>query len=92
MDMEHIEIQLEEAQKLQRFGFMSMQHYQEHKEHVIGGLIMYGDMFVMALGYALKEANVEDSLKIMRYWAQTCEQNAILYKMFIAKEKAEKNG
>lgn len=90
MDLEHIEIQLEEAKMLQRFGFMSMQHYQEHREHVYSGMIMFGDLFVMALGYALKEADVENSVRIMRYWNQSCEQHAILYKMFLAKEKAEK--
>lgn len=90
VDMEYIEIQLEEAKMLQRFGFMSMQHYQEHREYVYSGMIMFGDHFLMALGYALKEASVGDSIKIMRYWNQTCEQQAIMYKMFLAKEKAEK--
>jgi hypothetical protein len=90
MDMEHIEIQLEEAKNIQRAGFMSMQHYREHKDKVIGGFVMFGDLFTMNLGYALNEANTEDSLKILRYWNQKCEQHAIMYKSFLAIEKAEK--
>jgi len=87
--MEVIEISLEEAHKLQRAGFTTLQHYQQHKSAVVHGLIMFGDEFLGALGAALDKAPAADSIKIMRYWHQDCEQNALLYKMYQAKIKAE---
>ena len=89
MDMEVIEISLEEAHKLQRFGFMSMRHYQEYKDDVVNGLMMFGDEFLKALGGALFHARTDDSLRIMRYWRQDCEQNALLWQCYQAKRKAE---
>jgi hypothetical protein len=89
MDLEVIEISLEEAHKLQRFGFMSLQHYQEHRDDIINGMMMFGDKFIKSLGSALFHAETDDALRIMRYWNHACEQNAILYKSYMAKQKAE---
>ena len=89
MDDEEIEKQFAEDVHIQDCGFMNKLHYEEQRAHVIGGLIKYGDMWAMSLGYALNEANVYDSIKVMRYWRPLCEQHAIMYKMFLAKEKAE---
>jgi hypothetical protein len=84
---EELEIRLEEAAKLQRFGFMNLKHYEEHKEHASTGLIKFGDGFEIALGIALQHAQMDDSLKILRYWNHRCEQYAILHKIYLAKEK-----
>lgn len=90
--MEVIEISLEEASKLQRAGFMSLQHYEEYKSCASLGLVMYGDEFQQAIGLALHRSNVDNALKIIRYWNQDCEQHHLLYKMYLAKEKAANQG
>jgi hypothetical protein len=74
---------------VRKAGFMSYPHYVEHRNHVMNGMIRLGSTFTIALGVALSHAELDDSLKIMRYWNQLCEQHAILYKMMVAKEKAE---
>lgn len=89
MDMEEIENSLEETKMLQRFGFMNMQHYKEHKELVCAGLLEFGDLFAQELSTALYRASIDDSLKILRYWNQLCEQHALLYKMYLAKQKSK---
>lgn len=86
--MELIEISLEEAHKLQRAGYMSLQHYQDCKATISQGMLMFGDSFLKSLGQALFHAEVDDSLKILRYWGQVCDQHALLYKMFKAKQDA----
>lgn len=88
MTDEEIENQLEETKNLQRFGFMNMAHYEEHKNHVVKGLIKFGGSFAVNLGKTLFVADKTNSLKILRYWNQECEQHAILYKMYLAKEEA----
>ena len=87
MDLEKIEQELEDDLHIRNSGYLSRSHFEDHRNHVIGGLILFGDLFAMALGYALKEAGLNDSMKIMRYWNNMCEQHAILLKASKAKEE-----
>lgn len=75
--------------KLQLMGFMNLKHCEEYRDHVICGLRMFGDLFSKKLGDALDLADLDDSIKIMRYWSQLCENSALMYRMLLAKEKAE---
>lgn len=86
LDMEQVEIALEEQRILDQAGFMNMDHYIEHKSHVVGGLVTLGSTFSIALGVCLEKADLRNSLKILRYWNHLCEQHAILYKMHLAKD------
>ena len=88
MDEEQVENHLQEDLHIKNSGYLDRKHYESHREHVIAGLCLYGDLFAAALGYALKEADLNDSLKIMRYWNHLCEQHAILYKAAEAKQTA----
>jgi hypothetical protein len=88
LDMEVVEIELEDAHKMQRAGFITLEHYQTFKYNVSNGMLKFGDCFTRPLGEALKHANLDDCLKIMRYWTQLCDQYALLYKMYLAKEAA----
>ncbi len=92
VDMETIEISLEHASKLQRMGFMDIWHYETFKSNAAVGLLKFGDKFLKALGAALMEANMDDSIRILRYWGQECQQHSILYKMYLAKEQANASG
>ena len=92
MDDEAIEISLQNAKKLQQMGFMDVWHYETFKSHAATGLVKFGDPFQKALGEALMNAFLDDSIKILRYWAQECEQHSLLYKMYLAKEKANASG
>lgn len=89
MTDEELEISNAEETHIRNSGYIDKAHYERHRADVIDGLILYGDRFAMRLGYALKEANLYDSIKIMRYWAQTCDQMALMNKMLKAKEAAE---
>lgn len=89
MDLEDIENDLYESKKLQSLGYMDLNHFCEHRHCVIQGLSRFGDCFAAALGMALNKANVDDSIKIIRYWNHLCETNALMYKMYVAKHKTE---
>ena len=88
MDMEQVEKQLEDDVHVKNSGYLNMSHYKRHRKDVIGGLIQFGDHFAMSLGYTLNEANLYDSIKIMRYWNGLCEQHAILQRMSLARLNA----
>jgi hypothetical protein len=90
MDDEEIENKLKDATHLKNSGYMNLQHYEVQKWNVVCGLIKFGNLFAMALGFALFEADLYDSVKIMRYWHQLCEKHALIYKMSQAKEEAER--
>jgi len=89
MDMEKIENDLHELQAVKLLGYMSMDHFEEFKFDATEGLIRFGGSFAEALGRTLAHADHLNARKIMRYWLHECEQHAILYRMFIAKQKAE---
>lgn len=86
---EETENKLEPARKIQAQGFMDLCHFREFQLHASMGMKKYGKNFVESLGLTLSHAGIEDAIKIMRYWPQICEQHALLYKMFLAKEKAK---
>jgi hypothetical protein len=88
MDMEAIENSLEEEKHIIESGFLTRSSYSDFRENVIGGLGLYGNRFLVLLGQALKEADTRDSIKIMRYWNQACEQAAMMYRAWKAKESA----
>lgn len=89
IDMEKIENKMEEAQQLQRAGFMNMQHYIEYKKSVCYGFMKFGGSFLEALGGTLKFADVSNSIKILRYWRAEAEEHSLVYKMYRAKKRAE---
>ena len=74
----------------QQSGFIDLKHFEAFKSDTVFGLLRFGDRFLQALGLALKYAFFNDSRKIIRYWHQECEQHALLYKIYIAKLKGEK--
>lgn len=88
-DMEATENHLEQAKLVQHAGYIDLEHFYDVREKTAAGLLQFGDLFAVSLGRALAVANIDDSLKIMRYWLALCDQHLLLYKMYIAKEKAE---
>lgn len=92
MDLEKVDNDLYEAKRIQQAGWVTMESYIEFKSQAATGLQMFGDVFLQRLGLALDAALTDDALKIMRYWHQACEQHQIIYKMYLAKEKAENDG
>jgi hypothetical protein len=89
VDDEEIENNLAEENHIRNSGFLDRAHYELHKRYVVGGLGVFGDSFAISLGHTLELADLNDSLKIMRYWNHLCEQHALLFKMKEAKEKVE---
>jgi hypothetical protein len=89
LDMEKVEIDIEDQKIIQEAGFMNRQHYDEHKSHVVAGLVKLGSTFSIALGHCLDIADLRNSLKILRYWNHLCEQHALFYKMYLAEEEAK---
>ena len=90
MDMEEIENQIEPRKLLHdALGFVNVEHYHEFKDHATLGLIRFGNVFHRALGQCLELANTKDAIKIINVWQQECEQHAQLYKIYLAKTKAE---
>lgn len=77
--------------EIQNAGYLSMDSFIDLKYHAYMGLRKFGDPFMHSLGTALMSANLKDAKKLMRYWQQECEQYALLYKMYLAKEKAINN-
>lgn len=90
-DMEKIENDIEPLKLVSDAGFMSMDHYNEHKSHVVSGLVNLGSPFDVALGLALDKADLRNSIKILRYWNHICEQYALFYTMHLAVKKKEEN-
>lgn len=84
---EEIESKLEEETIIRAAGYLSKDHYTIYREKVMNGLQLYGDNFEKSLGQTLYWANLNDSLKILRYWEQICSKVYILYQMYLAKEK-----
>lgn len=72
-------------------GYIDFKHFCEAREEAWKGMITFGDLFTIALGSALKEADYNNSKKIMRYWEPLCSKYSILYKMKIARDKALQN-
>lgn len=87
MTDEEQENSLAEENHIKNSGFIDRAHYERHKHEVAHGLMLFGEHFSISLGRALNQANLNDSLKIMRYWNHLCEQHAILFKMKEAKER-----
>jgi len=88
MDMEHVEEVLSKERQIKNAGYISIEHYERFRNEVIDGLLYFADPFGRALGWALNEANLDDSLKILRYWNQLCQQTAIVHRMKAAKDAA----
>ncbi len=85
---EELEKQLEVAKRIHEAGYIDQSHFEEHRDHAMNGLCLYGNSFERALGEALTEATLDDELKILRYWRQSCDRASILWKMKLAQEKA----
>ncbi len=91
MDMEDIEIQLEERQNLKDTLGMDLAVYEDFKFRAINGMLKYGDSFTQALGTSLALADQKNSIKIIRYWYQDCENHAHMFRLFLAQKEATKN-
>jgi len=89
MDLEEIERQLDDEDIVHKAGYLDLSHFYECQHDMSEGMIKFGSDFVRALGRALKIARRDDALKIMRYWNNCAETHATLYKMYLAKLKAE---
>jgi len=88
--MDDIEDYIEELKKfLILMGYNSIDHFIEYKSSVVKGLLQFGGSFASSLGETLHQADLTNSVKILRYWAPECEQHSLLWKMFQAKLKAE---
>lgn len=88
-DMEVIENTLEQTKKIQRMGFETQAHWEEFVKYAISGLILWGDRFMRRLAEALEVAELDDTIKIIQVWRQPCEQANLLYKIKLAREKAQ---
>lgn len=88
MDLEDIENKFADQEYLRSIGFMDEKHFEEYRNQVTQGLLKFGGNFDVALSVALRAADRNNALKILRYWAHLCEQHAILYRMFEAKQKS----
>lgn len=89
MDDEEIENQLQELKTIQKLGYMDESHFYEHRHIVASGMLKYGGGFIRELGNALFRADRHNSIKILRYWQAECDHHALLYKMYLAKERAK---
>lgn len=86
--MEDIDNQLEVHRIVTALGYMDLKHFQEFRAHAAMGLLNFGDLFARSLGEALRVASTEDSIKIIRYWNAMCEHYVLIYRMYLANEKA----
>ena len=87
IDDEEIENSLVDANHIRNSGYLDKAHLERHKRDVMLGLWLFGNRFAVCLGHALDAADLYDSIKIMRYWNNLCEQHALLFRMKQAKEK-----
>lgn len=67
---------------------MDYDRYLEYKEHATQGMLIFGDKFVEALGFALSEADDRNAVKLMRLFRNECSSHEMIYRMHQAKEKA----
>ncbi len=79
---------LQSEQRVKDLGYMDLNHFLEHKFCVVNGLNKFGGSFAQKLGDCLAVADRSNAIKIMRYWSNECEQHALLYKIYLAKEKS----
>lgn len=86
---EEIENQLEERSHILNVLGMDYSAYEEFRLNVTNGLLKFGGSFSQALGTALAVADNNNAAKIIRYWHQDCEHHAHLFRMYVAKLKAE---
>lgn len=74
--------------KTQTLGFNTPEAYEEYRENVKNGFLCFGSPFLKNLGNALHYADLEDSVKIIRTWRSKCEEYSMLYRIFLAKQRA----
>ncbi len=82
---------IERSEFLKHMGFIDGGHFNEYRDAVINGLVTFGSPFEKSLGSALSLADLWSSVRILRYWQQECEHASLLWKMKLAKEKAERS-
>lgn len=75
--------------KTQTLGFNTPEAYEEYKENVKNGFLCFGSPFLKSLGNALVYADLNDSVKIIRTWRSKCEEYSMLYRIFLAKQRAK---
>jgi hypothetical protein len=87
-DMEEIENLVADEEIVRKAGYLSYARFLECQSNMAEGMIKFGSDFVRALGKALKIAQRDDALKIMRYWNNCAETHATLYKMYLARNES----
>ncbi len=88
---EEIENQTDEAKIVHEAGYIDLNHFLEHRYCVAMGLIKFGGSFANALGETLLRSDRDNAMKILRYWNRECEEHGLLYKIFLAKERARES-
>ena len=89
IDMEAIENVVSDERKVMQAGYMCYTSFLNRKFEAVEGLIKFGDPFYRSIGRALQYADLNNALKIMRYWRHECDQHALLYQIQQARLKAE---
>lgn len=77
-----------ELKRIKELGFMNWAHWEEFKKHSYLGLGISEDQFLRNIGMALAFSDFNNSIKLITVFRQECEKYSILYKMYLAKEKA----
>ena len=88
VDMEKIEQEIENEKVALNAGYLTYDRFLEKKLGAAQGLIQFGDAFCRALGETLLIADRDNAIKILRYFHTECNQNALLWEIFQAKQKA----
>src|SRR5690606_18768853 len=86
---EDVEEMMADATRLAAtLGFTSMEHFEEFKYYAGMGLLKFGGSFAQKLGECLAVADLNNSIKLIRLVDGEMYKQAILYKMFEAKQNA----
>jgi hypothetical protein len=88
MDEEELEEYLQKEHKIRDAGFIDREHFNTLREHVVNGMLAFGDEFFQCFAKTLKVASDNDALKLLRYWHHDADKYEFLDKMFLAKKAA----
>ena len=89
MDNEEIENNSYEANLIKNVLHMDVGQFERYKASAARGFIVFGCSFLYHLGHLLLNADIQNSVKIMNVWAKECNEYDMLYRIYLAKEKAK---
>ena len=88
---EELEQRLEPTKHvMDSLGMIDLEHFKEFKFNTVSGLVSNNNptTFLWYLGCALFNASDKDAVKIIRVWQNECSQHEMLYRIYLAKQKA----